>query len=123
VNSWRGQHMETEFDFQEWALLAKESPEAFERRRREAIQHFLDASDEEQRRLGRSLQREIDHEIRHAGSPQAAMSAIARMMWNQVAFLGEELDALSACMREFETSANLGADRLALALRADTGAA
>ena len=43
--------METEFDFQEWALLAKESPEAFERRRREAIQHFLDASDEEQRRL------------------------------------------------------------------------
>ena len=67
--------METEFDFQEWALLAKESPEAFERRRREAIQHFLDASDEEQRRLGRSLQREIDHEIRHAGSPQAATTS------------------------------------------------
>ncbi len=110
--------MEIDFDFHEWALLAKASPEAFELRRRETIDAFLDASDAEQRRLGRSLQREIDYEIRRAGSPQQALSALSRMMWAQVAFLGEELDALSDCMRELESSAARGAERFALALRA-----
>ena len=109
--------METSFDFQEWALLAKDSPEAFEQRRREVIHAFLETSGDEQRSLGVSLQREIDYEIRRSGSPQQAMSAIARMMWDQVAFLSEELETLSGCMREFETKAIAGAANLALAVQ------
>jgi hypothetical protein len=109
--------MEKDFDFHEWALLAQASPEAFEQRRREAINAFLDASGGEQRRLGQSLQREIDYEIDRAGSPQQAMSAISRMMWAQVAFLGEELEALSGYMRKVESSASTGAAALALALQ------
>jgi hypothetical protein len=114
--------METGFDFQEWALLAKESPEVFEVRRRDAIKAFLETSGDEQRKLGSSLQREIDYEIGRAATPQAALSAISKMMWDQVAFLSEELETLSSCMREFEDSSSKGTARLALALRADTGA-
>ena len=114
--------METGFDFQEWALLAKESPEVFEARRRDAIKAFLETSGDEQRKLGSSLQREIDYEIGRAATPQAALSAISKMMWDQVAFLSEELETLSNCMREFEDTTNKGAARLALALRTDSGA-
>lgn len=114
--------METGFDFQEWALLAKESPETFEARRREVIKAFIETSGDEQRKLGSSLQREIDYEIGRAATPQAALSAISKMMWDQVAFLSEELETLSNCMRDFEDTANRGAERLALALRTDTRA-
>lgn len=114
--------METGFDFQEWAQLAKQSPEAFEQKRRETIEAFIADSGAEQRRLGRNLQREIDYEIRRADSPQQALSAISKMMWAQVAFLGEELEALGDSMREFERCATLGADRLALALQESSSA-
>ncbi|MBI5108856.1 MAG: DUF3135 domain-containing protein [Rhodocyclales bacterium] len=114
--------METGFDFQEWALLAKESPEGFEVRRRAAIKAFLDTSGDAQRRLGNALQREIDYEIGRAGTPQAALSAISKMMWDQVAFLSEELETLGSCMRDFDATTHQGAARLALALRSDTGA-
>jgi len=112
--------METGFDFQEWAQLARQSPEAFEQKRRETIEAFIADSGAEQRRIGLSLQREIDYEIRRAGSPQQALSAISRMMWAQVAFLGEELEALGDSMREFESCATQGAERLALALQGDS---
>lgn len=109
--------MEADFNFQEWALLAKLSPDEFERRRQETIQSFLESSGKEQRKLGQSLQREIDYEIRRSDSPQDALTAISRMMWAQVAFLGEELETLSDCMREFEVSVCTGTARLAAATR------
>ena len=109
--------MESEFDFQELSQLARSSPEAFERRRREAIAAFLAESGETQRQLGSSLQREIDYEIRRAGNSQQALAAIAKMMWAQVAFLGEELEHLSDSMRELEATTRAGAERLSLALQ------
>ncbi len=109
--------MGDEFDFQEWAELAQRSPEAFEQRRRAAIEAFLDTSGE-QRKMGLSLQREIDYEIRRAGTPQQALSTISKMMWSQLAFLGEELERLSGGMRELEASTLAGAERLSLALQA-----
>ena len=110
--------MESEFDFQEWSQLARSSPEAFERRRQETIATFLAESGEAQRRLGTRLQREIDYEISRAGNPQQALAAIAKMMWDQVAFLGEELEHLSGSMRELEATTRAGAERLSLALQA-----
>ncbi len=109
--------MATSFEFQEWASLAQAAPEDFERQRRELIQAFLDESNDEQRRLGMSLQREIDYEIRRAGNPQQALAAISKMMWSQIDFLCEELEALSQSMRELDTVTEAGATRLALALQ------
>jgi hypothetical protein len=92
--------MATSFEFQEWASLA-----------------FLDESNDEQRRLGMSLQREIDYEIRRAGNPQQALAAISKMMWSQIDFLCEELEALSQSMRELDSVTDAGAARVALALQ------
>ena len=94
--------MDTDFDFQDWEQLARASPEAFEARRKEAIEAFLAGSSVEQRRLGRRLQREIDFEIRRAGSPQLALAAIARMVRDQMAFLCEELVSLNESLIEFD---------------------
>lgn len=94
--------MDTSFDFQDWAHLARVSPEAFEARRKEAIEAFLAGSSAKQRCLGRSLQREIDFEIRRAGSPQQAFAAIAKMVRDQVAFLCEELVSLNTSLIEFD---------------------
>ena len=103
--------MGIEFDFQEWSELARRSPEAFERRRLAAIEELLDTSSE-RRRTGLRLQREIDYEIRCAESPQQALTAISKMMWAQLAFLGEELEHLSSSMRELEAKTLAGAERL-----------
>ena len=97
-----GLQMDTDFDFQDWEHLARVSPEAFEARRKEAIEAFLAGSSVEQRRLGRRLQREIDFEIRRAGSPQLALAAIARMVRDQMAFLCEELVSLNESLVEFD---------------------
>jgi hypothetical protein len=94
--------MDTNFNFQEWALLAKTSPEAFEKRRRETINEFLSASSDRQRRFGLGLQREIDFEIKRANNPQAALAVIAKMMWDQVAFLCAEVNTLSTDIRELQ---------------------
>lgn len=112
--------MATSFEFQEWASLAQAAPEVFEQQRRELIQAFLDESNDEQRRLGMSLQREIDYEIRRAENPQQALAAISRMMWSQIDFLCEELEVLSRSMRELDSVATAGASRLALALQPAT---
>ncbi|MBI5898003.1 MAG: DUF3135 domain-containing protein [Rhodocyclales bacterium] len=109
--------MAKSFEFQEWMALARTAPDDFERQRKELIQAFLDESNDEQRQLGMRLQREIDHEIRRAGNPQQALVAISKMMWSQLDFLCEELEALSHSMRELDRVASAGAARLALALQ------
>ena len=107
-----------EFDFQEWAELARRSPADFERRRREVIQAFLDSAGNDQQRMGVALQREIDYEIRRAGDPQDALAAISRMMWSQVEFLCEELQALSSSMHDLEAVSAAGMARIGRTLQA-----
>ncbi len=79
--------------FEEWMFLAKVDPELFEARRRRAIAEFLESSGS-QRAIGEALQREIDFEIRRAHNPLAGLQAVAKMMCEQLTFLGEELNAL-----------------------------
>jgi hypothetical protein len=117
-----GLQMDTDFDFQDWAQLAKLSPEAFEARRQEAIAAFLAGSSAEHRRLGHSLQREIDFEIRRAGSPQLAFAAIAKMMRDQMDFLCEEMLSLNSALTEFDALTRSRAAALKAAAAAVVGA-
>jgi hypothetical protein len=91
-----------EFQFEEWASLAKLDPAAFEVRRQEAIAQFLRESAVRHGLLGKRLQREIDSRRQQAGTPQKAFEVIARMMWEQFAFLSEGLNDLSTYVRKFE---------------------
>jgi len=85
---------ETDFFFEEWAFLARIDPEAFERRRLKAIDEFLSMSCR-QRILGEMLQHQIDATRVQAGNPQAALQALAKMLGDELVFLGEELNLLS----------------------------
>jgi hypothetical protein len=85
---------ETNFDFEEWALLAKTDPHAFEIKREEAIARLIaGASPRTQTRL-RGLQWKIDTERRLASNPLSSCIQIFNQMWKSV--YGERglLDAL-----------------------------
>lgn len=72
------------FDFDEWSRLARSDPDAFERRRRDAIDFAISrASARSQPRL-RRLQWRIDMEIRRAKTPMAACLRVSTMMWDSV---------------------------------------
>ena len=85
---------ESDFNFEEWAALAKNDPQGFEAKRAEAIAGLIaGASPRIQRRL-RGLQWRIDTERRLASNPLASCIHIFNQMWKSV--YGEKglLDAL-----------------------------
>jgi len=72
------------FDFDEWSLLAKTDPSAFEARRLALIEDYLGQFPlPEQRRL-RGLQFRIDMERRRAHTPMAACLKLSAMMWDSL---------------------------------------
>ena len=84
----------SDFDFEEWASLAKTDPAAFEAKREHAIAQLIDgASPRMQTRL-RGLQWRVDMDRRRAGSPLSSCMKIFNQMWATV--YGERglLDAL-----------------------------
>jgi hypothetical protein len=73
-----------EFDFDEWAALARSNPSEFEARRQALLDGFLQQfSDADQRRL-RGLQFRIDMERRRARTPMAGCIRLSSMMWDSV---------------------------------------
>jgi hypothetical protein len=85
------------FDFDTWAELARNDPEAFEARRRACIEAFIADAPQEHRRRLRGVQFRIDMERRRARNPMAACLRLSSMMWD--ALLGpnglrERLDEL-----------------------------
>lgn len=100
------------FNFQEWAELAQRDPAAFELRRRQTIERFLNAASPKQRRRGAVLQREIDAARKQAGDPRKSLLILARMMCQELSFLGEGLLGLSYAMRRFVHPKVVGERRL-----------
>ena len=84
----------SDFDFEEWALLAKTDPQAFEARREEVIAQLISgASPRMQTRL-RGMQWRINMDRRRASNPLSSCMQIFNQMWTSV--YGERglLDAL-----------------------------
>lgn len=82
------------FDWDTWSTLAKDDPEAFERKRIETIEALISsASPELQPRL-RGLQFRIDMERSRSSSPMGACVRINRMMWDSFGELRGALDDL-----------------------------
>ncbi|GJM05712.1 MAG: hypothetical protein DHS20C09_17080 [marine bacterium B5-7] len=84
----RNSSTNTEFDFNEWAKLAKEDPDAFENKRRQILQNVIDKSSPKIKHRIQGLQWQID-QVR-ATSPNAMASClkISQMMWDTA--VGEE---------------------------------
>jgi len=85
-----------EFDFQEWASLAKDDPDAFERKRREAIEAFIARTPEAEQQRLRGLQFRIDMERQRASNPLSACIRINKMMMDQFTTLRGALDELKS---------------------------
>jgi hypothetical protein len=75
------------FDFEYWASLAREDPQAFEARRRAVIDELITTAPPSTQRRLRGLQWQLDQARLRAGTPLAACLRISRMMWEAV--LGE----------------------------------
>jgi hypothetical protein len=73
------------FDFDSWAALAKTNPQAFEIKRKKAIeQAILQASPQRQPRL-RCLQWQLDQIRNTSRTPLAASIRMQRMLWEKLA--------------------------------------
>jgi hypothetical protein len=73
-----------EIDFDLWADMARNDPEAFETMRLEAIDAVIARAPQENQERLRRLQWRIDQERRLARTPMAACLRISRMMWRSV---------------------------------------
>ncbi len=72
------------FDFEAWARLAREDPEAFERRRRELLRRAIAQAPEGLRSRLEGLQWRVDAERARARHPMGACVRLFRMMWGSV---------------------------------------
>lgn len=82
------QNIDTEFDFDEWAKIARDDPDAFENRRKKMIQDVIDSTAPEIKRRMLGLQWQIDNIRTTSANPMASCLKISQMMWDNV--LGEE---------------------------------
>ncbi len=80
-----------DFNFEEWAALAREDGDAFERRRQQLIEGMLAAAPERMQRRLRGLQFQIDLERERAGTPLGAAVRLNSMMWSSFADLRDAL--------------------------------
>ena len=73
------------FDFDSWATLARNNPQAFETKRKKTIERaILQASPERQPRL-RCLQWQLDQIRSTSRTPLAASIRMQRMLWEKLA--------------------------------------
>ena len=82
-------------DFDEWSSLAKTDPAAFEARRSDLIEDFIQNSPNHLRPRLRGLQFQIDMERRRSRSPMGACVRLSRMMWHALLGEGGLRDALN----------------------------
>ena len=79
-----------DFDFDEWALLARTAPDEFEQRRRALIEIEILRSDNVHRMRG--LQWRIDIERARARNPMDACVRLSNMMWDSFIDLNHALN-------------------------------
>lgn len=81
-------------DFEEWSALARSDPAAFEARRAQTVEEFIDSVPAERRERLRRLQWRIDQLRRTSKTPLAACVRINHLMWESVCGHGGLLEAL-----------------------------
>ena len=88
-----GRQVDMNFDYQEWASLAENDPEAFELRRVQYIDQFLGNVGKHRQRL-EGLQFRIDAARRLAHTSPMALLAISKLMIMSLAELSDDLATL-----------------------------
>src|SRR5690348_3408689 len=94
--------MDLDFNFNEWAFLAKTNPEGFERYREQYIVQFLSTTGMHRPRL-EALQSCIDVERELAPTPEDALIAITSKMCQSLSHLGREVQELKSLLPPITT--------------------
>ena len=81
-------------DFDQWAQLAKSDPQAFERKRAEAIEKLIQGMPEHKQQRMRCLQWKVDQVRSRCKTPMAACIKLSEMMWDSLVGPGGLKDAL-----------------------------
>lgn len=76
--------IESDFDFEYWAELARNDPEKFERLRKLQIDKIIQSSPEDIQKRMQGIQWQIDQIRQTTKSPMAACIKISSMMWDSV---------------------------------------
>lgn len=76
--------LNTEFDFDAWAKLAKDDPNAFESMREQMIQDVIASTSPEIKRRMEGLQWQIDQIRSTSANPMSSCLKISQMMWENV---------------------------------------
>ena len=88
----------TDFVFEQWANLYKTDPDAFEKRRIDALQSLIDQADpEQQSAMGHTLFR-IEMTRRVSKSPLQAALKSADLMWESYEKLQKHISATAHCL-------------------------
>lgn len=82
-------------DFEEWSALARSDPDAFEARRRQAIEALIQSAPAHRQERLRGLQWRIDQIRRTSKTPLAACLRISQLMWDSVYGRGGLLETLA----------------------------
>lgn len=85
-----------DFDFDEWARLAREDASSFEQRRQALIERTLGAAPADLQQRLRGLQFRIDMERERAGTALGAAIRLNSMMWSSVMDLREACSGKAA---------------------------
>jgi len=83
------------FDFDAWKTLAETDPDAFERKRREAIEATIAQAPADMRQRLTGLQWRIEMERGQSRNPTQSFLRIYKMMWHSVYGDNGLLDALN----------------------------
>lgn len=84
MNAPHSEHQAEPFDFDEWKELASSDPEAFEERRKRAIEEAIAQAPQYMQTRLRALQWRIDVERGRASNPLSACIRLSNMMWKMV---------------------------------------
>ena len=88
------QHASPPFDFDAWAKLASNDPQAFELQRIQAVEQLIRLAPPHKQQRLRGLQWKLDQIRRIAPSPLAASIRMNRLLWESVAGADGLLDRL-----------------------------
>ena len=79
---------DSQFDFDMWARMARDDPDAFEDLRKRMIEEVIESASPEIRRRMQGLQWKIDQLRSTSSNPMACCLKISQMMWDSV--LGDD---------------------------------
>jgi hypothetical protein len=78
-------HTSPSFDFDSWATLARNNPQAFETKRNDVLEKAIQQAPAQRQQRLRCLQWKLD-QVRHtAPTPMAATLRMQQLMWDSVA--------------------------------------